>query len=336
LDRAVIVPVKKQCADETDNGAVARENARDAAMAIALIIWWARLNVDPKCCTHWVDVIKADGPPMLRSKELKSDIDPAAPPRASEPAKRPAREPQNHRTVDRVTHILEQVVYKPGMTFAELARALEAPKSSVYGFIRGLLAKGWLYEQDRRFYLGPAVYGLTLASGHIRAGLVTHADLAALHEESGVAVFLGVQAGDHLIYIAEAAGDTISDIEARSNIRRTLIMTAGGKALLAAWSDSELNAYLRRRGPEEAAQVEAFLGEYEEIRKTRIATNIRLSGTRFGIATTVNNRSGETVAAVTLVGRTVDLQPRLTDLSKLLLRHVDSWSKRSARPREAI
>jgi hypothetical protein len=27
-----------------------------------------------------------------------------------------------------------------------------------------------------------SVYGLTLASGHIRAGMVTHADLAALHE----------------------------------------------------------------------------------------------------------------------------------------------------------
>jgi hypothetical protein len=39
--------------------------------------------------------------------------------------------------------------------------------------------------------LGPAVYGLTLASGHIRGGLVTHGDLAALHEETGAAVFLG-------------------------------------------------------------------------------------------------------------------------------------------------
>jgi hypothetical protein len=30
-----------------------------------------------------------------------------------------------------------------------------------------------------------SVYGLTLASGHIRAGMVTHADLAALHEPGG-------------------------------------------------------------------------------------------------------------------------------------------------------
>jgi DNA-binding IclR family transcriptional regulator len=42
-------------------------------------------------------------------------------------------------------------------------------------------------------------------------------------------VFLGVQAGDHLIYIGEAGGDAISGIEARSSIRRTLLGTAGGR-----------------------------------------------------------------------------------------------------------
>ncbi len=251
-------------------------------------------------------------------------------------AARSARVPQNHRTVDRVTRILEEVVYNPGMTFAELARALDAPKSSVHGFIRGLLAKGWLYEEQRRFYLGPAVYGLTLASGHIRAGLVTHADLVALHEETGVAVFLGVQAGDHLIYIAEAGSDAIADFEARSNIRRTLLVTAGGKALLAARSDAEREAYLRRRSAEEADLVDTFLAEYDEIRKTRIATNIRLSGTRFAIATTVHNQSGAAVAAITLVGRTPDVQPRVGKLGKVLIRHVDSWSQRSMTPREAI
>ena len=187
------------------------------------------------------------------------------------PAGRSKRVPQNHRTVDRVTRILEEVVYHPGMTFAELVRALNAAKSSVHGFMRGLLAKGWLYEEQGRYYLGPAVYGLTLASGHIRAGLVTHADLAALHEETGVAVFLGVQAGDHLIYIAEAGSDSITGFEARSNIRRPLLATAGGKALLAARSDGERESYLRRRSAEEADLVDQFLAEYAEIKRTRIA-----------------------------------------------------------------
>jgi DNA-binding IclR family transcriptional regulator len=249
---------------------------------------------------------------------------------------RPARVPQPHRTVDRVTRILEEVVYNPGMTFAELARALDAAKSSVHGFISGLLAKGWLYEVDHRFYLGPAVYGLTLASGQIRAGMVTHADLVALHEATGLAVFLGVQAGDHLIYIAEAGSDAVAGFEARSNIRRTLLVTAGGKALLAERPDAEREAYLRRRSAEDPNLVEIFLDEYEEIKRTRIATNVRLGGTRFAIGTTVHNQAGEAVAAITILGPTADVQPRLKKLTQLLIRHVDSWSARTVTPREAI
>lgn len=272
------------------------------------------------------------------TRERKAAKAPAAAPAARKeaPQGRVARIPQNHRTVDRVTRILEEVVYKPGMTFAELARALEAPKSSVHGFISGLLAKGWLYEFDHRFFLGPAVYGLTLASGHIRAGLVTHADLLALHEATGLAVFLGVQAGDHLIYIAEAGSDAVAGFEARSNIRRTLLVTAGGKALLAERPAAEREVYLRRRSADESELVEMFLDEFEQIKKTRIATNVRLSGTRFAIGTTVHNQLGEAVAAITVLGPTPQVQPRLKKLSDLLLKHVDSWSNRVVSPREAI
>ena len=80
---------------------------------------------------------------MLRMRDARAGTDNRAPAEDDGRAVRAAREPQNHRTVDRVTQILEEVVYKPGMTFAELARALSAPKSSVYGFIQGLVAKGW-------------------------------------------------------------------------------------------------------------------------------------------------------------------------------------------------
>lgn len=246
------------------------------------------------------------------------------------------RDPQPHRTVDRVTSILEEVVYNPGMTFAELVRALGAAKSSVYGFIQGLLAKGWLYEDQNRFYLGPAVYGLTLASGQIRAGLVTHADLEALHEATGLAVFLGVQAGDHLIYISEAGSDAVEGFEARSNIRRKLLHTAGGKILVAAKTDSERNAFLRRQGSDERDAIEEFLAEFVQIKKSKLAVNLRRAGSRYAIATLVHNSLGEPVASVTLVGPTDKVKPRADKLGKLLIKSVDSWAQRTVSPREAV
>ena len=244
--------------------------------------------------------------------------------------------PQNHRTVDRVTRILEEVVYNPGLTFAELARALDAPKSSVHGFMSGLLATGWLYEQNRRLYLGPAVYGLTLASGHIRAGLVTHSDLAGLHEQTSLAVFLGVQAGDDLIYISEVGSDPVAGFDARSNIRRDPLATAGGKALLAARPDADREGYLRRRNTQDTELVGRFLDEYEDIRRTRIATNVRQSGKRYALAATVHSPSGGAVASVTMVGRTADVEPRAQALGDILLGHIDSWQERSITAREAI
>lgn len=238
------------------------------------------------------------------------------------------RAPQNHRTIDRVTKILEEVVYNPGSTFADLTRALDAPKSSVYGFVRGLLAAGWLHEDDHRFYLGPAAYGLTLTTGHIRAGLVTDADLAALHEETGVTVFLGVRAGDHLIYVAETGSHTLTGFGARSNIRRSLLETAGGKAFLAAMSQQERVAYLRRRPPADGPLIEQFLADFDEIHRTGIARNTLHGGAQHAIAATVRNRAGEVVAEVTLVGPATVILPKLDQLIATLLGHVAGWEQR--------
>jgi DNA-binding IclR family transcriptional regulator len=234
--------------------------------------------------------------------------------------------PQNHRTVDRVTQILEEVTYRPGITFTELARALEAPKSSVHGFVRGLLAKGWLYEDDKRFYLGPAVYGLTMASGQIRAGSVTQQDLQALHEATGCAVFLGVRAGDHLIYVSECGtgSDAHTAFGARTNIRRGLLDTAGGKALLAEMSDTERNRYLRRRGPEEEELVSRLLAEFRDIKRDRIATSTKHSGTQYALAAVVRDQAGEAVAEITLIGSATEMLPREKRLRRILLQHVDA------------
>jgi DNA-binding IclR family transcriptional regulator len=185
-----------------------------------------------------------------------------------------------------------------------------------------------LYEENHRFYLGPAVYGLTLATGHIRAGLVTDSDLAALHEATGVTVFLGVRAGDHLIYVAEAGSDTLAGFAARTNIRRSLLETAGGKALLAAMSERDRVSFLRRRPAVDTPLIEQFLADFDEIRLTRIARNTLHGGARSALATTVRNRAGDVVAEVTLVGPTAQIAPKAQKLVRTLLEHDDRWQSR--------
>jgi len=234
-----------------------------------------------------------------------------------------------HQTITRISRILEEVVYHPGATYAELTRALGAPKSSVYGFIRGLLAVGWLFERDHRLYLGPAFYSLAIASGHIRAGSVTAAELDALHREAGLIASVGVRAGDHLIYIAEAGNDLITDFKARSAIRRGLLTTAGGKALLAFMPEGEVEAYLRRRGPEDREDVDAFLEACPAIRETGVAVNVIDRRARTGIGMVIRDSTGRPVASVTLSGPTSQVLPRLGTLSELLRQRVEAWRDRS-------
>lgn len=246
------------------------------------------------------------------------------------------RGPQHHRTIDRVTQIIEEVVYSPGLTFAELARTLDAPKSSVHGFIRGLLAQGWLHESNRRFYLGPAVYGLTMASGQIRAGHVTQEDLDGLHRDSDSTVFLGVEAGDSLIYIAESGSDPQRGFAARSNIRRDLISTAGGKALLSERSVQAREGYLRRVQPTNPELVSTFLDEIVEIQNTGIARNVLHNGSQLALASVVRNPSGTAVATAIIVGPSNQLEPREDELRALLLDRARAWSDRPSHGREAI
>lgn len=242
-----------------------------------------------------------------------------------------AGELQVHRTIDRVTRILEEVVYNPGMTFGELVRTVGAAKSSVHGFVRGLLAKGWLHEDNGRYYLGAAVYGLTMASGYIRAGVVTQSDLVALHRDTGVAVFVGVQTGDHLVYVAEHGSDPIAGFDAKTNIRRNLLATAGGKALLALQPEAERETYLRRHRALEPQLVSDFLDEFDDIRRTRLATNLRRSGTRFAVAAAFRAGSGTAVASVTLVGPSSQVRPRSRALGELLLERIAEFELRNER-----
>jgi DNA-binding IclR family transcriptional regulator len=210
-----------------------------------------------------------------------------------------------------------------------------APKSSVYGFVRGLLAVNWLFEQDHRLYLGPACYSLAIASGHIRAGTVSAADLDALYRETGLATFVGVRAADQLICIAEAGSDVTARPGARLSARRDLLTTAGGKALLAALPETELRAYLQRRSPEEQPDVEAFLDARPSIRESGIALNVNQRQSRTGVATVIRGPAGQAVAPITLAGPTSEVLPRLEKLSVLLRQRVQEWRERStAMPRE--
>jgi DNA-binding IclR family transcriptional regulator len=98
--------------------------------------------------------------------------------------------------------------------------------------------------------------------------------------------------------------------------------------LLAAMSEPDRIAFLRRRPAEDTPLIEQLLADFDEIRQTRLARNTLHGGARSAIATTVRNRDGDVVAEVTLVGPTSQIAPKAKKLGRTLLEHVDRWQTR--------
>lgn len=237
----------------------------------------------------------------------------------------PAR---HHKTVDRITAILEGVAAEAnGSTLSNIANQIGAPMSSVQGFINGLVACGYLIEVDRRYYLGPGPYILTLRANRMPARSVDHSDLVALARRTDCSVLLGVRVGDHVVYVDEVGDSPEVQFVAKSRARRPLLRTASGKIILADLPESELHQFLRNSADQ--ALVSQFLSELPAIRKTGIAFNPVspiVGGSAIGAR--VEDAEGQLVAAVTLVGRTEEIQVRLDELAEILSESTASWTSR--------
>ena len=206
-----------------------------------------------------------------------------------------------HRTVDRVTGILETVSLSPrGVTLAELATALGAAKTSVAELTNGLLARGYLIEEERRFHLGPGPFILASRANKLAALSLDHAFVAELAERLACTVFVGVRVGDALIFVDYAGEESPSlTFVARTQARRPLYTSAAGKTLLANVPDDEMHRLLRLAGPDDADAVRQFLLELPEIRSRRLAFNRGVTiEDALVVATPLFARDGKLIAAI--------------------------------------
>jgi DNA-binding IclR family transcriptional regulator len=110
-----------------------------------------------------------------------------------------------HRTVDRTVGILETVSLSPrGVTLAELAAALDAAKSSVQELTNGLLARGYLVEEERRFHLGPGPFILASRANKLAALSLDHEFVTELRKLLGCNILVGVRVGDAIVFTDHA------------------------------------------------------------------------------------------------------------------------------------
>jgi DNA-binding IclR family transcriptional regulator len=181
--------------------------------------------------------------------------------------------------------------------------------------------------------LGPAPFLLTRLAGRLPVTTVTHDDLAAMHEATGMTVVLAIVVGSDVYYVDHAASDPRYAYLAEGFVRRSLIRTSGGWVLLAGMERRDLWAQLAALPPDDAALVGRFLGELPQIQRDGLAVAPGVSAEANGVSVAVTE-DGKTVAAVGIMGDPREVEQRKQELIDVLARHRARWA-RSATARTA-
>ena len=224
---------------------------------------------------------------------------------------RPAARAAEHRTVSRVMAILEVVVVTEaaGLRLADLSEMVGAPKSSIHGLVRGLVATGYLREHLGRYYPGPALAMLPL--GGEQAPAAYH---HALEELSGTwreTAILATLAGESVIHIEVVVPNQMIRAAPAIHTRRPLWPSSHGKVFLAFMDRHRRHNYLTRnhKDLEEHTRIAA---ELTVIRSTGIAYNRgETDHDLYGIASPILAAGSDVTLAIGLAGPSTRMTPHL-------------------------
>ncbi len=154
-------------------------------------------------------------------------------------------EGKDHRTVSRVMGILEHVArHATGVKMPELVRELEAPRTSLYGLVSGLVSCGYLQVVPEGFVLGPAV--AALASSRRTLDEVARPVLTKLAADVGETVMLALRVGDFLVYIDAVESSHLIRYSAPLYEHRELYPASSGKCFLAFGQEEFAEHYLKK------------------------------------------------------------------------------------------
>ncbi|WP_430228204.1 IclR family transcriptional regulator [Pseudarthrobacter oxydans] len=222
-----------------------------------------------------------------------------------------------HRTVSRVMGIIEAVTASEpgGLRLGELSDALQAPKSSVHGLAKGLVALGYLREQDSFYLSGPAI---ALLSARTQEDYRRQAVLEQLRELSGKwneTAMSGVLVGDSVVYVQSVESTHTLRAAVPLRARVTLWPASSGKCLLAHMPARRRASYFSRIGLEGDA-LKAALKELDEVKEQGYALN--LGGTAigmFGVASPIVVPGKPVTSTIAVTGPEARLTGRLEELA---------------------
>ena len=188
--------------------------------------------------------------------------------------------------VDQQPNPREYGSFDPGARFQELTN--------------GLLARGYLVEEDGRFHLGPGPFILAARANTLAALSIDHRGRRRAEQAPQINVLVGVRVDDAIVFVDHVGQESPGlTYVARTHARRPLYTSAAGKSLLANVPDEEMYRLLDLAAPEQAGEVRQFLAEVADIRATRLAFNRGATfADAFVVATPLLTRDSRLIATI--------------------------------------
>jgi DNA-binding IclR family transcriptional regulator len=159
---------------------------------------------------------------------------------------------------------------RDGAKLSELVAALDAPKSSVHGLVKGLVATGYVEEQDGVYRLGPAIDFL-LKPARPTFVDAAHEALKRLQEACDETAMLCTLVGDSVVYVDLVESVQVIRYSAPLNTRRPIYPTSAGKCFLAHFPMRKRDAYIKSHVA--PAHVDAVQHELKLVRERGYALN---------------------------------------------------------------
>ena len=247
---------------------------------------------------------------------------------------------QSPQSVTRVIRILEALgASARPMSLADLARALDAPKSSLAALLRGLAEEGFVTPADGAWRLGPGAFGLSSALLEARRRLqssdLVRDGMRRLADRCGETVLFGVrdEDGETLTYVDVIESQKTVRFIVPVGDRRPLYSTAGGRALLAAGPEAEMRRYLEKLKPE-AFTPETVTGKralsdvIAGVREAGVAQTVdQASEGVTGPASPIRDAAGTVIGVLIVAAPSLRLADRLAELKRLVKEEAATVSR---------
>jgi DNA-binding IclR family transcriptional regulator len=214
-----------------------------------------------------------------------------------------------------------------GISLAELSTTIAAPKSSLLGLLRSMVALGYMEHSRGLYRLGPKTFRLAADILAIRRfPNLVRPILQELAAKSGETVFLVVldRAAQRMTYADIIDSPNPVRYTVPTGTTRPLYVSAGGQMLLAyqepAWADSYIGAAsLAKLTERTITDPEALRERLAAIRRDGFAISIgeTVPGAA-GVAAPIFNADGS-VSAGLLIGAPIDrFEQEMPELKRLL------------------